>query len=44
MGKLIFAESAWEEYLYWQANDKKTIFWNCHADMQHFRGFCNCLY
>jgi toxin YoeB len=25
MGKLIFAESAWEEYLYWQTNDNKTL-------------------
>jgi len=25
MGKLVFAERAWEEYLYWQENDKKTL-------------------
>ena len=25
MGKLTFAESAWDDYLYWQANDKKTL-------------------
>jgi toxin YoeB len=25
MGKLIFAESAWEEYLQWQAQDPKTL-------------------
>jgi toxin YoeB len=25
MGKLTFAEKAWEDYLYWQANDKKTL-------------------
>jgi len=25
MGKLVFAERAWEEYLYWQVNDKKTL-------------------
>jgi len=25
MGKLIFAERAWEEYLYWQKNDRKTL-------------------
>ena len=25
MGKLSFAERAWEEYLFWQANDKKTL-------------------
>jgi hypothetical protein len=25
MGKLTFAESAWEEYIYWQENDKKTL-------------------
>ena len=25
MARLVFAENAWEEYLYWQANDKKTI-------------------
>jgi len=25
MGKLIFAERAWEEYLYWQAKDLKTL-------------------
>jgi toxin YoeB len=23
--KLIFAEQAWEDYLYWQAQDKKTL-------------------
>jgi len=25
MSKLIFSEKAWEEYLYWQRNDNKTI-------------------
>jgi toxin YoeB len=25
MSKLTFAEKAWEEYLYWQENDKKTL-------------------
>jgi toxin YoeB len=25
MGKLTFAQRAWEEYLYWQSNDKKTL-------------------
>ncbi len=25
MGNLIFSESAWEEYLYWQSQDKKTL-------------------
>jgi len=25
MNKLTFAENAWEEYLYWQANDKKAL-------------------
>ncbi|MCM1252121.1 MAG: Txe/YoeB family addiction module toxin [Clostridium sp.] len=25
MSKITFAESAWEEYLYWQSQDKKTI-------------------
>ena len=25
MGKLIFAERAWEEYLYWQKNDRKIL-------------------
>jgi toxin YoeB len=25
MGKLTFAESAWEEYLYWQEKDKRTL-------------------
>jgi toxin YoeB len=23
--KLIFAEQAWDDYLYWQANDKKVL-------------------
>lgn len=23
--KLIFAESAWEDYLFWQGSDKKTL-------------------
>lgn len=23
--KLVFAETAWEDYLYWQANDKKIL-------------------
>jgi len=25
MVKLTFAEKSWEEYLYWQENDKKTL-------------------
>ena len=25
MSKLIFAERAWEDYLYWQETDKKTL-------------------
>ena len=25
MGKITFAEEGWEEYLYWQTQDKKTI-------------------
>ena len=25
MSKLVFSEKAWEEYLYWQAQDKKTL-------------------
>ena len=25
MNKLTFAENAWDEYLYWQINDKKTL-------------------
>lgn len=25
MGKVIFTERAWEEYLYWQSQDKKTL-------------------
>jgi len=25
MSKLSFAENAWNEYLYWQNNDKKTL-------------------
>ena len=25
MSKLIFAERAWEEHLYWQKNDRKTL-------------------
>ena len=25
MSKIIFAESSWEEYLFWQMNDKKTL-------------------
>ena len=25
MSKLIFAEKAWEDYLYWQETDKKTL-------------------
>ena len=25
MSKLTFAERAWEEYLYWQENDQKTL-------------------
>ena len=25
MGKLLFTELAWEDYLYWQTQDKKTL-------------------
>lgn len=25
MGKLIFTDRAWEEYLFWQMQDKKTL-------------------
>ncbi len=25
MGDLIFSEQAWDEYLYWQTQDKKTL-------------------
>ena len=25
MSKLIFSERAWEEYLYWQSQDRKTL-------------------
>lgn len=25
MSKFIFSESAWEEYLYWQTEDRKTL-------------------
>lgn len=25
MSKIIFSEKAWEEYLYWQTQDKKTL-------------------
>lgn len=25
MNKLVFAERAWEEYLYWQETDRKTL-------------------
>lgn len=25
MSRLIFSEEAWEEYLYWQIQDKKTL-------------------
>ena len=25
MSKITFAEDAWEEYLYWQANDKRML-------------------
>ena len=25
MGKITFTDRAWEEYLYWQAQDKKTL-------------------
>lgn len=25
MSKITFAEDAWEEYLYWQTQDKKTL-------------------
>lgn len=25
MSRIMFAESAWEDYLYWQTEDKKTL-------------------
>lgn len=25
MGKISFSEKAWEDYLYWQSQDKKTL-------------------
>jgi toxin YoeB len=25
MSQIVFAESAWEDYLYWQTQDKKTL-------------------
>ena len=25
MGKIIFTEQAWDDYLYWQSQDKKTL-------------------
>lgn len=25
MSRLVFSEEAWEEYLYWQTQDKKTL-------------------
>ena len=25
MGKIVFAEQAWQDYLYWQSQDKKTL-------------------
>lgn len=25
MSKITFAEDAWDEYLYWQSQDKKTL-------------------
>ena len=25
MGKIIFTEQAWQDYLYWQSQDKKTL-------------------
>ncbi|MCD8124390.1 MAG: Txe/YoeB family addiction module toxin [Lachnospiraceae bacterium] len=25
MSRIVFAEDAWEEYLYWQSQDKKTL-------------------
>ncbi len=25
MSKLVFSESAWQDYLYWQTQDKKTL-------------------
>jgi hypothetical protein len=42
MGKLTFAERAWEEYLYWQENDKKLkmavkcSFWNAAVYVKRF--------
>jgi len=41
MGKLTFAERAWEEYLYWQENDKKTLTCNARVitTIESFRAF-----
>ena len=25
MGKIVFTEQAWDDYLYWQGQDKKTL-------------------
>jgi toxin YoeB len=25
MGRLLFSDDAWEDYLYWQSQDKKTL-------------------
>ena len=25
MGKIVFTEQAWQDYLYWQTQDKKTL-------------------
>ena len=25
MGKIVFTEQAWQDYLYWQGQDKKTL-------------------
>jgi Txe/YoeB family toxin of Txe-Axe toxin-antitoxin module len=25
MSKLLFSDNAWEDYLYWQSQDKKTL-------------------
>ena len=25
MGKIVFTEQAWQDYLYWQSQDKKTL-------------------
>lgn len=35
MGNLAFSESGWDDYLYWQTEDKK----NAEADQPAFAGY-----